>query len=354
MHLTRAQKWLAATAFWTLFGAASGLQIWFSMLAHHHDPVRLVLYHVSVWTLWIPIGFLIQRLMRRAPLVPPTAPAVGLHALAFIGLAAAHALWWVTLQQLIVPYDFMNPHGFWRPLRDILICQWPLELILFVLVALASYATDTYARYREGELRAAQLERSLAEARLHSLEWQLQPHFLFNTLNAISALVRTGQPEQAVGMISGLSDLLRYALEKSGLPSVTLAEEAAVLERYLEIQRLRFADRLEFRIEIPPETRTAAVPVLLLQPLVENAVRHGVARSSGPGFVAVRAAREGESLRIEIVNRGRLVPGTGRGIGLANTVERLEQLYGARQRFELREEGDGVVARLTLPWSTAT
>ena len=122
-------------------------------------------------------------------------------------------------------------------------------------MALAAHANGYYAQYREREVRAAQLEKSLAEARLHALELQIQPHFLFNTLNAISALVRTGQPEQAVGMIAGLSDLLRYALDRAGDQRVTVDEEAEMLRRYLEIQRLRFADRLTFEIDVAPETR---------------------------------------------------------------------------------------------------
>src|SRR5262249_17430794 len=207
-------------------------------------------------------------------------------------------------------------------------------------------------RARERERTAAQLETSLAEARLHTLELQTQPHFLFNTLNGIAALVRAGEGAKALAMIGGLSDLLRYALARGGA-SVPLAEEARTVERYLEIQRLRFPDRLSFGVELSGDAAHAAVPALLLQPLVENAVRHGLAASDDPGRIAVRAERRGEALVIEIFNTGRLGAARKEGIGLRHTPERLARLYGDRASFEIGAHDGGVVARVVLPWSEA-
>jgi two-component system LytT family sensor kinase len=198
-------------------------------------------------------------------------------------------------------------------------------------------------------VRAAQLEASLAGARLHALELQIQPHFLFNTLNAISSLIRTGKHDEAVVMIAGLSDLLRYSLEHSGEQSVSLDQESGMVERYLEIQRARFPDRLTWRIDIPPDVRRAAVPTLILQPLAENAIRHGIARSASAGVVRVRAFRENAHLRIEMFNSGAVRDGK-EGIGLRNTRERLHQLFGDAQHFELRSAEGGVVASLSIPW----
>jgi LytS/YehU family sensor histidine kinase len=212
------------------------------------------------------------------------------------------------------------------------------------------HVAGSAARDRERERRAAQLETSLAEARLQALKLQIQPHFLFNTMNDISSLVRGGQGEEAIGMIAGLSDLLRYSLDRGGGTLVTLEEEVAMAGRYLDLQRMRFADRLEVEVEIPRELSRASVPVLLLQPLAENAIQHGVARSHAGGRVAVRARRDGEELRIEVFNTGRLRPGLRPGIGLSTTLSRLAQLYGDRARFELVEGGGGVTARVTIPW----
>jgi two-component system, LytTR family, sensor kinase len=351
MQPRRAYVWLTLAAFWSLFGAISGMQIWISMIAHGHSLARVIAYQVLVWDAWIFFCFAIAGLLRRVPLLPSRLLASLIHVLAGCALATLHAVWWVCLILLIRPYDFMNPTTFTDPFVSTAFYQMPLELLLYGLVVFASLGQSYYAKYRERELLAAQLERSLAEARLHALELQIQPHFLFNTLNAISALVRSGQDKQAVGMIAGLSDLLRYALDRAGDQRVALDDEAEMLRRYLEIQRLRFADRLTFEIDVARDVRRGAVPVLLLQPLAENAIRHGIATSAGPGRVRVRAFRDAGTLRIEITNSGRLPPRVERGIGLSNTVARLEQLYGNQQRFELHDSAEGVIATLTIPWS---
>jgi LytS/YehU family sensor histidine kinase len=219
--------------------------------------------------------------------------------------------------------------------RGIVFSRVPLELILYLAVVCV--------------VQVLQLQTSLMNARLHALELQLQPHFLFNTLNTISSLVRTEQNSEAVSMIAGLSDLLRYTLDNAGRQQVTLEEESTVLRRYLEIQKGRFPDRLTYSIDIDPDVRHAAVPTFILQPLAENAIRHGVARSAGAGVVNVRAFRRDGRVTIEMFNSGTLAPSAGGGIGLGNTRERLRQLYGDAQTFELRNEHDGVLASLTMP-----
>jgi two-component system LytT family sensor kinase len=351
MPLRRAQAWLLAAGFWTIFAVICAVQVWMSMLTHGHSLARIILYQAVVWNLWIVFGFAVARLARRLPLHPMRTRNALIHLLAGCVIGLLHAAWWVACMLVIRPYDRMNPTDFAVPFLSLAFSQLPLELLLYALVALAAHANAYYAKYREREVRTAQLEKSLAEARLHALELQIQPHFLFNTLNAVSALIRTGQPEQAVGMIAGLSDLLRYALDRAGNQRVTVDEEAEMLRRYLEIQRLRFADRLTFEIDVAGEARRAAVPVLLLQPLAENAIRHGIATSAGPGRVTVRAFRKDGALRIEMFNSGQLAVPVERGIGLSNTVARLEQLYGAQQRFELRGSPEGVTAEVTIPWS---
>jgi two-component system, LytTR family, sensor kinase len=351
MPLRRSHAWLLAAGFWTIFAVVCAVQVWMSMLTHGHSLARIVFYQAVVWNFWIFFTFAIAGLARRLPLTPPRMRNVLVHLLAGCIVGLVHAAWWVGCMLVIRPYDRMNPTDFAVPFLSLAFSQLPLELLLYALVVLAAQAEVYYARYREREVRAAQLEKSLAEARLHALELQIQPHFLFNTLNAVSALVRTGQTEQAVGMIAGLSDLLRYALDRAGSPRVTVGEEAEMLRRYLEIQRLRFSDRLTFEIDVAGDAQRAAMPVLLLQPLAENAIRHGIAGSAGPGRVAVRAFRQDGTLRIEMFNSGRLPARLVRGIGLSNTVARLEQLYGGDQRFELRGTPEGVVAEVTIPWT---
>jgi LytS/YehU family sensor histidine kinase len=268
-------------------------------------------------------------------------------------IVMVHSALWVGIELWLVPYDFMNPTEFGPRYSDVLICQLPLELLLYGLVLLAFHLRETAARERERERRAAQLETSLAEARLQALRLQLQPHFLFNTLNGVSSLVRAGQNQEAIGMIGGLSELLRYSLERPGGSLVSLEEEAAMIERYLEIQRLRFTDRLAVEMDLPEAAKPAMIPVLLLQPLVENAIRHGISQNDRGGRITVRARREAERLRIEVFNTGRLDPTAPHGIGLTATTSRLAQTYGDTAQFELFEQEDGVLARVSIPWSTA-
>ena len=352
--MTRTTRRALLTAVcWPLFGAFSGLQIQISMLSHHHSWLAVISYQVLVWSLWIPITLAIGALLRRVPLrrLPPA--GLMLHAAAAFAFGIAHVAAWIAAELVLVPYDFMNPTSFLPRFYRVAFFQVPIEMVLYSLVVLAYSVDETSERARENERKAAQLETSLAQARLHALELQTQPHFLFNTLNGIAALVRAGQPKEALTMIGGLSDLLRYALDRAGGGTVPLAEEVKTVERYLEIQSLRFGNRLSFEVRVDPDAARAAVPALLLQPLVENAVRHGLSRSDAPGRIALTAERRGEQVAIEIFNTGRLDGARKNGIGLSNTMARLSQLHGDRARFELAEHDSGVMARVMLPWSEA-
>jgi LytS/YehU family sensor histidine kinase len=215
-----------------------------------------------------------------------------------------------------------------------------------------SHGIEYYRRFRERELRASQLETRLAAARLEALRAQLQPHFLFNTLHAISALMNR-DVEAAERMLARLSDLLRLTLDSAGEPMVPLKRELEFLAGYLEIEQTRFADRLTVQMNVEPDALDAPVPSLLLQPLVENAVRHGIAPRATPGRIEIRARRADGALHIEIEDNGRGLPREMReGLGLSNTRARLEQLYGPAHRFELRAakgDGSGTLVQLVLP-----
>jgi signal transduction histidine kinase len=226
----------------------------------------------------------------------------------------------------------------------------------FILVCL--HATSFYNRYREKELRAAQLESQLAQAQLLALRSQLNPHFLFNTLHAISTLMHR-DVRTADRMISQLSDLLRLSLEIGGAPEVPLKTELEFVERYLEIQRARFPDRLQVEIHAQPEALDALVPNFILQPLVENAVRHGVATRSSGGCVSIRARRDGAVVVLEVRDNGPGFPAgfslDGRaGLGLVNTRERLKQLYAHDHCFTMinAKEG-GACVTIAVPYRAA-
>jgi LytS/YehU family sensor histidine kinase len=231
-----------------------------------------------------------------------------------------------------------------------------LHVFTYFAILGAGLAFDYYHKYRERERQAAELRTQLANAQLQVLRAQLHPHFLFNTLNTISGLVRNNENKAAVSMLAGLSDLLRHALETSGRQEIALRDELEFIERYLAIQQMRFSDRLSVKTEIDPDTLEARVPNLILQPIVENAIRHGIAERASPGLLSLTARRNNGQLQIRIYNDGpRLADDwrmeTSAGIGLRNTRERLEQLYGAKHQIEVRNHGPGgVVATLEIPF----
>jgi LytS/YehU family sensor histidine kinase len=230
--------------------------------------------------------------------------------------------------------------------------DWLLMTYLF-LIGLAF----ALAYRRESEARAlntSQLETRLVEAQLQALQRQLHPHFLFNTLNTVSGLIRT-DPNAADTMIDRLGDLLRMTLHKSGIQEVSLKEELDVLGKYVEIERTRFGDRLTIDMRVQPETLDAQVPSLVLQPLVENAIRHGIAPNARPGCIAVHADRDDDELVLQVLDNGDGLPpdrlmALNRGVGLDNTRARLEHLYRDRFEFTFTNLERGFCVTIRIPF----
>ena len=343
--------WAGAFVFWFGFGLVAGTQVWISMIDHGHYVPLLLSHYVLVWGIWGLFTAGIYWLTQRFPILPPTRRNLLIHALAACVIGVVHSVYWIFLTITLRPYDRMTPTFAQFNVMENIFFRLPAALITYAAVAAALQAIDYYKRYREREIETARLQTSLTNARLQALELQLQPHFLFNTLNAVSSLVRTRKNEEAVTMVAGLSDLLRYSLDHEGNQRVTVEAETDMLRRYLDIQRSRFADRMTYSIDVEDEVRKAAVPTLILQPLAENAIRHGIGKSSEGGSISVRAFREDGSLRVDVRNSGRLTGDDTHGIGLRNTRERLRQLYGDDHAFSLEQSGDGVVATLRVPWS---
>lgn len=269
------------------------------------------------------------------PLAPVVNPATGMH------LEASWLLFW----RMFLYAIYEDALGTYVPIMGI------AHLVLF------------HERAKAREVRAAQLETKLARAQLDMLKMQLQPHFLFNTLNAISALMHR-DINAAEEMLAGLSDLLRLTLDNAAVQEVALKSELEFAGRYLEIEQVRFADRLKVRFQIDPETLDALVPNMVLQPLVENAVRHGIAARDRSGTVEVASRREGDRLLLTVSDDGPGLPsgfnwqnGNGNGsskkpgLGLGNTRARLQQLYGSDQTLQLNNAaGGGLMVKISLPY----
>lgn len=230
-----------------------------------------------------------------------------------------------------------------------------LNLPVYWLIVAAAHGERLAQTAREKDRRRLRLEAQLADARLQTLRTQLQPHFLFNALNTISVLMHENV-DAADRILLQLCALLRRSLDSTEAHEVTLGEEIGFLQSYLEIEQARFGGRLSYQILIPDQVLEARVPNLILQPLVENALRHGLATRAGPGRVEIKADRCGDSLLLCIVDDGRgLPPATTERVGLANTRARLHLLYADKQRFDVRNSADGgVIAEIELPWHTVT
>lgn len=230
-------------------------------------------------------------------------------------------------------------------------------LVMYWLVVYAHLGCQYYLRYQEREVETAQLQRELVEARLEALRMQLNPHFLFNTLHAISGLIHDS-PETADRVIARLSELLRLSLDQTKPQEVPLCEELAFLDHYLEIEQTRFAERLQIEKQISPETQQALVPYLILQPLVENAIRHGIEPREDLGLLRICASRNDGRLELSVRDNGNGLSGneeptSQHGIGLSNTRSRLGHLYGKNFRLELvSAEGGGLEARIEIPFHT--
>jgi LytS/YehU family sensor histidine kinase len=252
-----------------------------------------------------------------------------------------------------------GPFTFWPRFLSRLNGSFGSDLLVYGAVVGTCYALDYYRKYREREFLASRLEAQLAQAQLDSLRMQLHPHFLFNTLNSIVGLVRDNKNSAAVNMLVGLSDLLRHALEHSSRHEVELRAELNFIKLYLKIQEMRFSDRLQIEFDIDPATTKALVPNLILQPLTENALRHGIGRSTDSGLVGISSAITNGHLRLTVYDNGAGLPDDWQmkgstGIGLANTAARLQQLYDDNHQFDIRNrDGGGVEVVILMPMRTA-
>jgi len=318
---------------------------------------ELLFWSLVIWSYWALVTPLIFRLGERLPL---GRKRLGLVTLIHFALAVLLGLSHIALLALLgslfgpsrtgAPVTFLGEFG--RGVRVFLY----LELILYWAILGAAVARDSYRKYLEREMRSRELETQLGQARLEALRMQIQPHFLFNALNTVAMLVRNNEGGRAVEMVAGLGELLRSSLSEGASQEVTLEDELKFVRRYLAIEEFRFPDRLRVEVDVSDELLHAEVPNLILQPLVENAVRHGVAKSSSSGLVRISARRQNGWLELAVEDDGPGLPAgrrpdAGRGIGLRNVRSRLEQLYGGRQEFVIENaRPKGAAARLRIPF----
>jgi len=352
--LTDWKNWAVILGPALLFGLleAAQLRLGSALLGKPMPFALAVLRVVPYWVLLaclMPFVVAAVRRFRLSRYVPwSTAPALVASAIAF-------ALLTLTGRFLIGP---IGPAMVaWTP-QQLFRTYFLLDVLTYSALVGTLCAFYFYRQAAARELAASQLHASLAQARLRVLQAQLEPHFLFNTLNAISMLALEGNHKAVVDTIGRLRELLRMSLSHERPQEVSLSRELELVEGYLGIQRVRFADRLAVAYDIAPDAVDAAVPSMILQPLVENAVIHGISADTGACRVTISAAREDASLRLEVRDTGPGFASTGRrgeGIGLVNTRARLQQLYGAAQRIDCFDAvGGGACVVIGIPFRPAS
>ncbi len=356
-------RWLKVAAIvggWAFVGLILTLEVYFNMQVHSREMGGM---DVDAWEaaipqfgralMWALMAPLILKLRAKVPLNSGRwAGGIGFHlafsfvimAIYYVGRMASIALLWGWPKEEFWTSVVQNFYG-----RNIIDMAYYWGVLAF------GYSLEIYQKYKNEELKAARLEARLIETELKALRQQMHPHFLFNTMNTVAVLVRENKNAEAVTLLARLGALLRMSLDRNRPPEVTVQQEMDFLERYIEIQQARFSDRLKVNIDITPEARSALIPNLLLQPIVENAILHGVAPKAGPGRVDISGRVESDKLMLEVRDDGAGIVRddrnrTSEGIGLSNTRERLVRLYGVHSHLSLKSvPGHGVTVQIVMP-----
>ncbi|HEX7335763.1 MAG TPA: histidine kinase [Gemmatimonadales bacterium] len=341
--------WVVILCGWTMVGLGYfGSQL-FDVPPAERGQVwsRLLVYSVGTAWIWAALTPVTLALTRHGSLAPGRrARRAAVYGLAGIGFFVVSG----TLEWLLASALGRGSQGFWHTLLSECV---ETRLLAFLAVITLGHSAYYFGLYRTRQLHASDLEARLAKTHLQVLRMQLQPHFLFNTLNTVAELVHS-EPDTADQMITRLGRLLRLSLDHAGHQVVPLRQEIEFLRMYVEIEQVRFQDRLQIVWDLSPATLDAAVPTLLWHPVLENAIRHGVTPLAGRGRIVIVSYRQGDDLGLEIRDNGMGLPEGGiarEGVGLRNIRERVSQLYGSRGHFSLEPaEGGGTVAFLRIPF----
>ncbi len=355
----RPKRWLWIAAIWLGVGLFDATQTVFVMRSEgmHHAWTRLFFSLLLSWLVWGIATPLVVHLGRRYPLAQVRSPLPWLvHLAAYAGIGLVWSGWVALLERWWNPWAMAPSRQtfgeFWfdKFYNDLL-----ASLILYMILLLVSHMLDSRDRLAWQQTETARLSAQLSTAQLNALRRQIEPHFLFNALNAIAGLVRENRNDEAVRMIAALSDFMRRTLQDSTQQQVALAEEMEFLQQYLDIEKVRFGDRLQIKVDVPAELLPAKVPSLILQPMAENAVKHGISKRAQGGAIRIAASRSNGMLLLSVSNDGPNLPGDWNmlqpGVGLSNIRTRLQGLYGDRCELHIgNQEQGGVQVSVSVPF----
>ena len=350
-------RWFWIAAFWLGIGLFDASQTVFVMRAEgmHHAWTSLFITSVLSWLPWAVATPLVFRLAAKYAPAHWRQPGFwARHSAACVTVGVVYAAWVAMWEELLNPWAAARVNPFLH--------LWPQKffsgllsfVILYGIILLVASMLDSRERLAYQETETARLNEQLSKAQLHALRRQIEPHFLFNTLNAIAGLIREKRNDAAVSMIAELSDFLRRVIDDSSRQQVPLGEELEFALKYLDIQKVRFAERLQVSVSVPSELFSTSVPSLILQPMVENAVKHGIAKRVQGGVIRITAFPTEDKVTLSVYNDGPLLPQgweqQASGIGLANVRTRLQSLYG--EQFEVNiqnQEPGGVEVSISVP-----
>lgn len=350
-------SWYWFPVFGTVIALLSATLLHFNMISSGLPSSWFTTFVIKelVWLVWSGLSYVIFLANKRLRLSGKSLVVNGLfHTVASICTVSLNVLFYSFLAYLL-PVESFQGVPFFPILKIIFFSQFEWFFIMYWAIVIVSYAFDFYQRLREQALRNSELETDLLSAQLNALKMQLHPHFLFNTLNTISAMIRQKDAEVANAMLIQLSDFLRSTLLISEKKFHPLKEEVEFIQKYLSIECIRFGDKLQVEYKIPEELNAEILPNMILQPLVENAIYHGVSKQIATSKLVIEVFEEGSNLIFEIWNGGPQLDDEfdatkTKGIGLNNTFKRLMKVYEGRASFELKNHNGGVVSKLKLPY----
>jgi signal transduction histidine kinase len=354
----RATGWAWIAALWSAGALFDASQTVFSMAAEGKQQAYWLPFatEFACWLPWALATPLVMRVARRYPVDRGAGiRTICVHLAVFAAVSAVAITWWTAVQILFNPWGYRQRPAFVDTWTMTLLYQSLTFLIAYALIVAVTLVVDARESMARQMTEAARLNEELSKAQLAALRRQIEPHFMYNALNSIAGLVRDHLNDAAVSMIVGLSEFLRRSAQDSHRSQVALQEEVEYLQRYIDIQKVRFGERLQISMDIPAELLRAQVPNLLLQPLVENAIKHGIAKRVAGGAVRVACARQSGRLCLSIYNDGPGLPAdweaTPTGVGIRNLRTRLQILHGNDSELQLRRANPGGVEVLvTLPF----
>ena len=358
-----APRWWWNAAIWFGIGLFDATQTVFVMRAEgmHHYWVRLFFSELFSWLPWMLATPMVFRLGHRySPLHWTRASIWGVHLCACGAIGLVHSAWVAIWELFLNPWAISpGPDPFSRLWLHKFVGGLLSYVVLYSLILLVGHLLDSRERLARHQAETARLNEQLTKAQLDALRRQIEPHFLFNTLNAIAGLVREQRNDAAVSMIVGLSDFLRKVVADSDRQQVPLAEELEFTQKYLDIQKARFAERLQYSVDVPTDLLSAQIPSLILQPMVENAIKHGISKRAHGGAIQISASRSNGTLALRVYNDGPSLPAgweiTQSGIGILNVRTRLQSLYGEKFDVSLRNRAPGgVETSVSLPFVSST